>query len=284
MLDIFPRCAIIQKLFEQRTEYGGIAQLGERLNGIQEVSGSIPLISTKTNRKVGLFLCLRLLRVFQANKQQRSPPLISTNSNRKVGVFSLSKTFESLSGKQTTAVRSRLSPPTPTERLEFFLYLRLLRVFQAYKQQQPDPAYLHQKILNPYVFRTFSCKYSVNFVQTKPPGQAPKEPPRRFSVRYVRYFPSPHHRTYRSWYSTPDTSHSDFCSGSAGCRNPSAIGSCAASSTGYWARSSAPAPGSEGPPPTPSPSPSRFPPPAPMPPQQPAQAPQVPPDAQTNTR
>ena len=33
--------------------YGGIAQLGERLNGIQKVSGSIPLISTKTtNRKV----------------------------------------------------------------------------------------------------------------------------------------------------------------------------------------------------------------------------------------
>ena len=27
---------------------GGIAQLGERLNGIQEVSGSIPLISTTT--------------------------------------------------------------------------------------------------------------------------------------------------------------------------------------------------------------------------------------------
>ncbi len=27
---------------------GGIAQLGERLNGIQEVSGSIPLISTNT--------------------------------------------------------------------------------------------------------------------------------------------------------------------------------------------------------------------------------------------
>lgn len=26
---------------------GGIAQLGERLNGIQEVSGSIPLVSTK---------------------------------------------------------------------------------------------------------------------------------------------------------------------------------------------------------------------------------------------
>ena len=33
---------------EQQNEYGGIAQLGERLNGIQEVSGSIPLISTKS--------------------------------------------------------------------------------------------------------------------------------------------------------------------------------------------------------------------------------------------
>ena len=39
-------CAIIQKLSDSASEYGGIAQLGERLNGIQEVSGSIPLIST----------------------------------------------------------------------------------------------------------------------------------------------------------------------------------------------------------------------------------------------
>ena len=30
---------------------GGIAQLGERLNGIQEVSGSIPLISTKCSER-----------------------------------------------------------------------------------------------------------------------------------------------------------------------------------------------------------------------------------------
>ena|GEM_PF-5864594 len=36
-------------LVVNRTFYGGIAQLGERLNGIQEVSGSIPLISTKTS-------------------------------------------------------------------------------------------------------------------------------------------------------------------------------------------------------------------------------------------
>ena len=34
------------ELLQSRTQYGGIAQLGERLNGIQEVSGSIPLIST----------------------------------------------------------------------------------------------------------------------------------------------------------------------------------------------------------------------------------------------
>ena len=41
------------------TKYGGIAQLGERLNGIQEVSGSIPLISTKAkNTPSGVFFAL----------------------------------------------------------------------------------------------------------------------------------------------------------------------------------------------------------------------------------
>ena len=49
-----------------KSSHGGIAQLGERLNGIQEVSGSIPLISTKRQRnclinpcflrKTGIFL------------------------------------------------------------------------------------------------------------------------------------------------------------------------------------------------------------------------------------
>ena len=46
----------------QQTKYGGIAQLGERLNGIQEVSGSIPLISTKNLRNLRIsevFLILR---------------------------------------------------------------------------------------------------------------------------------------------------------------------------------------------------------------------------------
>ncbi|CCO07490.1 hypothetical protein DESHY_110434 [Desulforamulus hydrothermalis Lam5 = DSM 18033] len=37
---------------------GGIAQLGERLNGIQEVSGSIPLVSTTQKAPViGAFCC-----------------------------------------------------------------------------------------------------------------------------------------------------------------------------------------------------------------------------------
>ena len=36
-------------------KYGGIAQLGERLNGIQEVSGSIPLISTTKVLKTSVF-------------------------------------------------------------------------------------------------------------------------------------------------------------------------------------------------------------------------------------
>ena len=46
-IDISANHVIIQKLSGTATKYGGIAQLGERLNGIQEVSGSIPLISTR---------------------------------------------------------------------------------------------------------------------------------------------------------------------------------------------------------------------------------------------
>ena len=61
-LDKSATCAIIQKLSDSATEHGGIAQLGERLNGIQEVSGSIPLISTKNLRNLRIsevFLILR---------------------------------------------------------------------------------------------------------------------------------------------------------------------------------------------------------------------------------
>ena len=53
-----------QAVERQRQKLGGIAQLGERLNGIQEVSGSIPLISTiealKTIGFQGFFRCAEL--------------------------------------------------------------------------------------------------------------------------------------------------------------------------------------------------------------------------------
>ena len=48
LLDISRIYVIIRGSLRDACSYGGIAQLGERLNGIQEVSGSIPLISTNT--------------------------------------------------------------------------------------------------------------------------------------------------------------------------------------------------------------------------------------------
>ena len=47
----------------RRTGYGGLAQLGERLHGMQEVSGSIPLFSTKKtlHSLCGVFLFAPLL-------------------------------------------------------------------------------------------------------------------------------------------------------------------------------------------------------------------------------
>ena len=39
------------QLYKHLAGFGGIAQLGERLHGMQEVSGSIPLTSTKTTGK-----------------------------------------------------------------------------------------------------------------------------------------------------------------------------------------------------------------------------------------
>ncbi len=49
---------------KKTTKYGGIAQLGERLNGIQEVSGSIPLISTKTQKSEPV-CCWQWVRIFR---------------------------------------------------------------------------------------------------------------------------------------------------------------------------------------------------------------------------
>ena len=47
MLDKYLFHDIIIKLSDSNDQLGGIAQLGERLNGIQEVAGSIPTISRK---------------------------------------------------------------------------------------------------------------------------------------------------------------------------------------------------------------------------------------------
>ena len=43
------KCAtpLESKFLKLNTMYGGVAHLGERLNGIQEVVGSIPIVSTK---------------------------------------------------------------------------------------------------------------------------------------------------------------------------------------------------------------------------------------------
>ena len=51
---------------------GGIAQLGERLNGIQEVSGSIPLISTKSSLGEEKTLKSKDFKVFSYPKVEKS--------------------------------------------------------------------------------------------------------------------------------------------------------------------------------------------------------------------
>ena len=56
---------------------GAIAQLGERLNGIQEVSGSIPLSSTKNTALTGIHRGARavLRRHFEVDRRELPPPL-----------------------------------------------------------------------------------------------------------------------------------------------------------------------------------------------------------------
>jgi hypothetical protein len=43
--------------------FGGLAQLVERLHGMQKVSGSTPLISTKT-MKPFIYMCFKFLKIF----------------------------------------------------------------------------------------------------------------------------------------------------------------------------------------------------------------------------
>ena len=65
------------------------------------------------------------------SRGQRFDPAYLHHADRKVGVFLY---VESLSGKQTTAVRSRLSPPRTNRKVGSFALRNILRVFHAYKQ------------------------------------------------------------------------------------------------------------------------------------------------------
>ena len=47
----FSSNALSLLIFVLQNKKGGIAQLGERLNGIQKVSGSIPLTSTNLHKR-----------------------------------------------------------------------------------------------------------------------------------------------------------------------------------------------------------------------------------------
>ena len=49
---------IITHVVRDDIDYGGLAQLGERLHGMQEVSGSIPLFSTKKKDTAQFVQCL----------------------------------------------------------------------------------------------------------------------------------------------------------------------------------------------------------------------------------
>ena len=75
-------------------EYGGIAQLGERLNGIQEVSGSIPLISTNLeslkSKDFGLsFVFSELFAVICRSRSTHHTPRSEQLSEQTEKLFSL---------------------------------------------------------------------------------------------------------------------------------------------------------------------------------------------------
>ena len=60
VVDISSNCWYTNKaVSDDGGQYGGVAHLGERLHGMQEVRGSIPLISTKNTQsghRIGYFL------------------------------------------------------------------------------------------------------------------------------------------------------------------------------------------------------------------------------------
>ena len=91
--------------------HGGIAQLGERLNGIQEVSGSIPLISTKRMRQPKGCL-FRLVKT----EVRTSADLLHYNQDPPAAGWPAS-------APDRSAVRSRLSPPKKDGNTGFRLFV-----------------------------------------------------------------------------------------------------------------------------------------------------------------
>ncbi len=80
---------IMRPVHTMQCRYGAIAQLGERLHGMQEVSGSIPLSSTKSYSQSGLVIegiiwCGAIAqlgeRLHGMQEVSGSIPLSSTNS------------------------------------------------------------------------------------------------------------------------------------------------------------------------------------------------------------
>ena len=98
-----PGCKIKLRTTQHTFLFGGIAQLGERLNGIQEVSGSIPLISTK-HSVCWVFLknLLRMRQVFCVFAEKQP---LETTSCTKIGCF----LSESYSKSSRFCIISKLS-------------------------------------------------------------------------------------------------------------------------------------------------------------------------------
>ncbi len=95
-------CYDIKALKNRFSDPGGIAQLGERLNGIQEVSGSIPLISTKPKRTGGKSLISRQFFVYSISCGQNTEL-----SGRTCNVYDivLSPTSEPICGSRLGSTR-----------------------------------------------------------------------------------------------------------------------------------------------------------------------------------
>ena len=80
--------------------HGGVAQLGERLTGSQEVRGSIPLVSTSDSLRIqlrlGPFLLSRLALCFHKDKACRHVDLLSMMPKNLLGCGPESFSFFSL--------------------------------------------------------------------------------------------------------------------------------------------------------------------------------------------